>query len=44
VTPDLELFWDRLGVPQDPASDAFNDHAPLAAIRIALTAPPPAPH
>ena len=39
ATPDLELLWSRLGVPKDPKSDAFDDHAPLAAIRIALTAP-----
>jgi hypothetical protein len=42
VTPDLDLLWKRLGVPNDPASDAFDDHAPLAAIRIALTARPSA--
>jgi hypothetical protein len=43
VAPDLELLWKRLGVPKDPASDAFDDHAPLAAIRIALTARPSVP-
>jgi hypothetical protein len=42
MTPDLELLWTRLGVPQDPKSSAFDDHAPLAAIRIAITARPPA--
>lgn len=38
MTPDLDLLWTRLGVPADPTSEAFNDHAPLAAIRIAITA------
>jgi hypothetical protein len=42
MTPDLELLWTRLGVPKDPKSSAFDDHAPLAAIRIAITARPPA--
>jgi hypothetical protein len=42
MTPDLELLWTRLGVPKDPKSSAFDDHAPLAGIRIALTARPPA--
>jgi hypothetical protein len=40
LTPDLELLWARLGVPHDPASEAFDDHAPLAAIRIAITRKP----
>ena len=40
MTPDLELLWTRLGVPQDPKTAAFDDHAPLAAIRIAITARP----
>jgi hypothetical protein len=40
-TPDLELLWARLGVPKDPKSEAFDDHAPLAAIRIAITARQP---
>jgi hypothetical protein len=39
VTPDLDLLWTRLGIPADPKSQAFDDHAPLAAIRIAITAP-----
>jgi hypothetical protein len=39
-TPDLELLWTRLGVPADPAHDPFNDHAPLAAVRMAITARP----
>jgi hypothetical protein len=38
LTPDLELLWARLGIPKDPKSEAFDDHAPLAAIRIAITA------
>ena len=42
MTPDLERLWTRLGVPQDPKSSAFDDHAPLAAVRIAITARPPA--
>ena len=41
ATPDLELLWTRLGVPHAPASEAFDDHAPLAAIRIAITARQP---
>jgi hypothetical protein len=40
-TPDLELLWSRLGIPSDPKSEAFDDHAPLAAIRIAITARQP---
>jgi hypothetical protein len=44
LTPDLELLWTRLGVPNDPKSAAFDDHAPLAAIRIAITARQPEPH
>ncbi|HXI75544.1 MAG TPA: hypothetical protein VNH21_00310, partial [Steroidobacteraceae bacterium] len=42
MTPDLELLWTRLGVPKDPKSSGFDDHAPLAGIRIAITARPPA--
>jgi hypothetical protein len=37
VTPDLKLLWARLGIPEDPLSQPFDDHAPLAAIRIAIT-------
>jgi hypothetical protein len=37
VTPDLGLLWRRLGIPDDPKSQPFDDHAPLAAIRIAIT-------
>jgi hypothetical protein len=40
VTPDLALLWKRLGVPDDPKSQSFDDHAPLAAIRIAITRKP----
>jgi hypothetical protein len=39
-TPDLELLWTRLGVPTDPKSDPFDDAAPLAPIRIAITSGP----
>jgi hypothetical protein len=38
VAPNLELLWSRLGVPDDPKSEPFDDHAPLAAIRLAITA------
>ena len=38
VAPDLELLWSRLGVPEDPKSEPFDDHAPLAAVRLAITA------
>jgi hypothetical protein len=40
LTPDLERLWARLGVPNDPASQPFDAHAPLAAIRIAITSKP----
>ena len=39
-TPDLDRLWARLGVPDDPKSQPFDSHAPLAAIRVAITAPP----
>ena len=32
------VLWSRLGVPDDPKSQPFDDHAPLAAIRLAITA------
>jgi hypothetical protein len=35
----LDLLWSRLGVPSDPKTQPFDDRAPLAAIRIAITAP-----
>ena len=41
-TPNLDLLWTLLGVPNDPAAQPFDDHAPLAAIRIAITAKPAA--
>ena len=37
--PDLDALWNRLGVPQHPKTQPFDDHAPLAPIRIAITAP-----
>jgi hypothetical protein len=40
LTPDLEQLWARLGVPNDPASQPFDAHAPLAAIRMAITRKP----
>jgi hypothetical protein len=36
---DLDTLWRELGVPEDPATQSFDDKAPLAAIRIAITAP-----
>ncbi len=42
LSPDLDQLWSRLGVPQDPKSEAFDDRAPLAAVRIAITARQPA--
>ena len=39
-TPNLDLLWTLLGVPNDPKTEAFDDRAPLAAIRIAITAKP----
>ena len=36
--PDLEQLWSRLGIPANPKSQPFDAHAPLAAIRIAITA------
>jgi hypothetical protein len=44
ITPDLELLWTRLGIPSDPKSQPFDDRAPLAAIRIAITARPSERH
>ena len=38
--PDLNRLWTGLGVPDDPMTQPFDDHAPLAAIRMAITAPP----
>jgi hypothetical protein len=39
-SPNLELLWTLLGVPNDPKTQPFDDRAPLAAIRIAITAKP----
>jgi hypothetical protein len=39
VTPALDSLWRELGVPQNPLTEPFDDHAPLAAIRIAITRP-----
>jgi hypothetical protein len=39
-TPNLDLLWTLLGVPNDPLRQPFDDRAPLAAIRIAITAKP----
>lgn len=41
-TPNLDLLWTLLGVPNDPKTQPFDDHAPLAPIRIAITAKPAA--
>ena len=38
LSPDLELLWTRLGIPNDPKTQPFDDHAPLAAVRIAIAA------
>jgi hypothetical protein len=43
VTPmmtDLDALWNALGVPADPKSEAFDNGAPLAPIRAAITARP----
>jgi hypothetical protein len=40
MAPDLDQLWTRLGVPSDPKSEAFDDRAPLAPIRIAITRKP----
>jgi predicted metalloprotease with PDZ domain len=40
ITPDLEQLWVRLGIPADPKASVFDDHAPLAAIRMAITRKP----
>jgi hypothetical protein len=39
VVSDLAALWRSLGVPNDPLTEPFDDHAPLAAIRIAITRP-----
>ena len=38
--PDLDVLWTLLGVPNEPKTEAFDDRAPLAGIRVAITAPP----
>jgi hypothetical protein len=38
VTTDLDALWKELGVPPDPNTQPFDDRAPLAPIRIAITA------
>ena len=38
---DLDVLWTSLGVPGEPKTQAFDDGAPLAAIRVAITAPAP---
>jgi len=43
-TPDLDLLWTRLGVPINPKSEPFDDEAPLAPIRIAITSRPSERH
>jgi hypothetical protein len=40
LMPDLRALWSRLGIPDDPKSQPFDDHAPLAAVRIAITRKP----
>jgi hypothetical protein len=40
--PNLDLLWTLLGVPAEPLTQPFDDRAPLAAIRIAITAKPEA--
>jgi hypothetical protein len=43
VSPDLEELWRELGLqPRDGAGAAFNDNAPLAAIRASITRTPEA--
>jgi hypothetical protein len=37
VTPDLAVLWRDLGVKMQGDSIAFDDNAPLAAIRKAIT-------
>jgi hypothetical protein len=39
-SPNLDLLWTLLGVPPDPLTQPFDDRAPLAAIRVAITTKP----
>jgi hypothetical protein len=39
VIAPLDSLWRELGVPQNPLTEPFDDHAPLADIRIAITRP-----
>jgi hypothetical protein len=41
VTPDLEAMWRSLGVVIQGGKPVLDDHAPRAAIRKAISAPPP---
>jgi hypothetical protein len=36
---DLATLWSQLGIESDGKTVHLNDHAPLAAIRIAITSP-----
>jgi hypothetical protein len=40
LTTDLDALWKELGVPSDPKTQPFDDRAPLAPIRISITAKP----
>jgi predicted metalloprotease with PDZ domain len=40
VAPDLPALWKRLGVKLTPDGAEFDDNAPLAGIRRAITMPP----
>jgi hypothetical protein len=40
VTPDLDALWRDLGVRLREGGIEFDDAAPLAAIRVAITKPP----
>ena len=39
MMPELDSLWRQLGVPENPLTEPFDDYAPLAAIRIAITRP-----
>jgi hypothetical protein len=40
VTIDLDAWWKRLGIARANGRLVFDDKAPLAAVRRAVTAPP----